>query len=100
MRWFLLHERASVFTEDDDWYLLVHTKCRKLRDDNLCGAYETRPEVCRDYTVDNCEYDDDWVYEKYLETSEQVAEYAEAVLRPRPGQSIRSPQPATLQVVG
>ena len=25
IRWFLLHDRATVFKEDDDWYLLVHT---------------------------------------------------------------------------
>ena len=49
MRWFLLHERASVFTEEGDWYLLVHSPCKMLGDDNLCQAYETRPEICRDY---------------------------------------------------
>ncbi len=44
-------------TEDGTWYILVHTKCKHLRDDNLCGIYETRPQICRDYTTDNCEYE-------------------------------------------
>ena len=55
IRWYLLHGQATVFTEDDDWYLLVHTKCKHLKDDHLCGIYEPRPQICRDYTTDNCE---------------------------------------------
>ena len=36
IRWYLLHGRASVFTEDGDWYLLVHTACKHLQTDNRC----------------------------------------------------------------
>ncbi|NQU22387.1 MAG: YkgJ family cysteine cluster protein [Candidatus Nealsonbacteria bacterium] len=93
IRWYLLHERATIFTEDDCWYLLVHNRCKSLRDDNLCGVYETRPEICRDYTTKNCEYEDSWVYDHYWETPEQVEEYAEAVLGPRKGKGRRSPKP-------
>ncbi len=100
IRWYLLHDRATVFTEDGDWYLLVHTKCKHLQPDNLCAAYETRPNVCREYTTDSCEYEDDWVYDRYFETPEQVAEYAEAILPRRPGKSIRSPKPPLLPIVG
>jgi uncharacterized protein len=83
MRWYLLHERAAVFVEDDDWYLLVYNRCKHLRDDNLCDIYHNRPQICRDYKTHNCEYEDDWVYDHYWETPEQVEEYAEAVLGPR-----------------
>ena len=100
IRWYLLHEYATVFTEDDDWYLLVHTPCKHLQDDHRCGIYHTRPQICRDYSTDNCEYEDSWVYERYLETSEQVAEYAEAVLKRPKGESIRSPRPELLPVLG
>lgn len=99
MRWFLFHQRAAVFVEEGDWYLLVYTQCKHLRSDNLCGTYETRPKVCRDYSTANCEYEDDWVYDQYFETSEQVEEYAEAVLGPREGRSIRSPRPDPLRVL-
>jgi Fe-S-cluster containining protein len=93
MRWFLLHDKASVFVEEGDWYLLVHTTCRHLQPDNRCGIYETRPNICRAYTTDKCEYEDSWVYDHYWETPEQVVEYAEAVLGPRRGESFRSRQP-------
>ena len=97
LRWYLLHDRATVFIEDDSWYLLVHTKCKHLGDDQLCQAYETRPQICRDYTTDKCEYEDLWVYDHYFETPEQVEEYAEAVLGPRKGHGFRSPRPDPLK---
>src|SRR5215471_1849220 len=98
IRWFLLHERATVFKEGEDWYLLVHTTCRHLQDDNRCGIYDTRPQVCRDYSTKDCEYEDDWTYEFYLERPEQVAEYCEATLQDE-YESIRSPKPALLPIL-
>jgi len=98
IRWYLLHDQASVFKEDDDWYLLVHTACKHLQPNNMCGIYETRPQICRDYTTDNCEYDEDWTYEFYLETPEQVHEYTEAVIQPKK-ESIRSRKPELLAVI-
>ena len=99
VRWYLLHEQATVFTEDDDWYLLVHTVCKHLQSDNRCGIYHTRPKICRDYSTDVCEYDEDWTYDKYLETPEQVDEYCEAILQKKGG-DIRSSKPPLLPVVG
>lgn len=90
IRWYILHEFATVFTEDENWFLLVHTKCKSLDERNRCLTYENRPSICRKYTTARCEYDDDWVYDKYFETPEQVQEYAEAFLGPRDGDDIRS----------
>lgn len=96
IRWYLLHERATVFVEDETWYLLVHTRCKFLGDDNRCGIYLTRPQICRDYSTENCEYEDSWTYDKYFETPEQVAEYAEAAFGESFGSNIRSPRPAAI----
>jgi len=98
IRWFLLHDRATVFREDEDWYLLVHTTCKHLQDDNMCGIYDTRPQICRDYTTKECEYEDDWTYDFYLERPEQVAEYCEATLQDE-YESIRSRKPALLPIL-
>jgi len=98
IRWYLLHERATVFTEDDTWYLLVHTVCRHLRPDDRCGIYETRPGICREYSTNDCEYEDNWVYDRYFETPEQVEEYAEAVLT-KHGQPSRSRKPPLLPIL-
>lgn len=100
VRWYMLHGETTIFCEDDDWYLMVYNTCDHLRPDNRCGIYETRPQICRDYSTKDCEYDDDWVYDRYWETPEQMAEYSEAVLPRKKGRSIRSPKPPLLPVVG
>ena len=84
VRWYLLHEGASVFVEDGDWFLLVHSPCKELGPDNRCQIYETRPQICREYSTTRCEYDDLYLFEQYFETPEQVEEYAVATLGPRP----------------
>ena len=99
IRWYLLHEKATVFIEEDSWYLLVHTVCKHLGADNLCTCYETRPRICREYTTNKCEYEDLWVYDHYFETPEQVEEYAEAVLGPRKDHGFRGPRPDPLKVL-
>ncbi len=100
IRWYMLHGETTIFCEDDDWYLMVHNKCDHLQPDQRCGIYETRPQICRNYSTDECEYEDDWTYDRYWETPEQVSEYAEAILPTNSGQSIRSPKPPLLPVVG
>ena len=81
-----------MFREDGTWYLLVQTPCRHLGPDHRCTIYESRPQICRSYSTTDCEYRDDWVYDQYWETPEQVEEYAEAVLGPRRGRSNRRPR--------
>ena len=99
IRWYLLHGEATVFIEEGDWYLLIHTRCKHLRADNRCGIYATRPQICRDYTIEECEYEDDYVYEHYFETSEQVEEYVEAVLPGKDPSEFRSRRPPLLPVI-
>lgn len=83
IRWYLLHGRASIFVDDGTWYIMVVADCNHLLPDNRCGIYETRPQICRDYTTDGCEYDNDGGYELLFESPEQIEEYAEAVLPPK-----------------
>lgn len=100
IRWYILHGGASVFTEDETWYLIIHSECKHLMPDNRCGIYETRPRICGEYSTEDCEYDDEHCYDRYFETAEQVQEYAESVLGQRNGRSLRSPKPRLLPVIG
>lgn len=92
-RWYLLHEFATIFTEDGNWFLLVHTECKHLREDNRCGIYDDRPRICREYSTEACEYDDDYTYDQYFETAEQLAEYSEACFEGPSSPRFRSPRP-------
>jgi uncharacterized protein len=99
IRWFLLHGRSAVYIEDGTWYLLVYSDCKHLLPDNRCGTYETRPQICREYTTENCEYDDDWTYERFFETPEQIEEYVEAILPDKMSRGIRSRKPSPFTII-
>lgn len=84
LRWYLMHGRTALFVEDGTWYLIVFGDCENLLSDNRCGIYASRPGICRTYTTDECEYDNDFVFDKYFDSAHQIWEYAEAILPPRP----------------
>ena len=97
IRWYLAHGQTVIYVEKGQWYLLVMTRCQYLTADNRCGIYLNRPKICREYTTDNCEYDNSWSFEKIFETPEQIWEYAEAVLPPR--RKRRDPAAISLPIV-
>jgi len=48
IRWYLAHERVSVFVWKGSWYLRVHNKCRHLsRTNQACQIHRTKPAICR-----------------------------------------------------
>ena len=55
--WQVSHEKTQVYKDEDGWYLLVNNACTHLMKDGRCGIYEVRPQVCRDHTNDDCEFD-------------------------------------------
>lgn len=87
LRWYLLHGRVAIFVEDGTWFLMIYSDCKHLQADHRCGIYHERPQICRNYTTDNCEFEDDALYDLFFETPEQIWEYAEAMLPP---QSLRN----------
>lgn len=83
VRWFMYHGKVSIYVDDDTWYICIYADCRHLQPDNSCGVYEDRPQICRDYSTSDCEYDDDGVHDLLFETPEQLWDYAEKILPPR-----------------
>jgi len=73
-------ENLCIFVDEGTWYIMVYADCQHLLPNNGCGIYETRPQICREYTTDECEYDNDSGYDQLFETAEQIEEYAEAML--------------------
>ncbi|MCB9851067.1 MAG: YkgJ family cysteine cluster protein [Phycisphaerales bacterium] len=77
IRWYVMHQGISVFVEEGDWYIQFATPCKNLLPDNRCGVYETRPEICREYEADECDYaGGDYHYEMQFFTPEAIEKYA------------------------
>jgi len=56
--WQLAHRDVQLYKDEDGWFLLVNNPCLHLKKGGMCGIYETRPQVCREYTNDFCEFDE------------------------------------------
>ncbi len=82
IRWYLMHKGITVFVEDDEWFIQISADCRNLLPNNMCGAYETRPEICREYKAKDCDYSGgDYRYEIHLTTVKDVEELARKRLK-------------------
>ncbi len=55
--WQISHKGVSIYKDTDGWFLLVEAECNHLKKDGGCAIYETRPQICRDYDNEWCEYD-------------------------------------------
>jgi Fe-S-cluster containining protein len=76
IRWYLCHQGTQVYKEDGKWYLQIHTRCRYLGQDRLCGNYENRPAICRSYQTDNCEKSEsEFEYEVHLKSDADLEAY-------------------------
>lgn len=56
--WQVSHEGVEVYRDTDGWYLLIRGRCEHLGPDGGCRIYADRPQICRDYSNDWCEYDE------------------------------------------
>ena len=68
--WYLYHEGVSVFVDwEGDWYLKFESRCTHLTPNGMCGVYEDRPAICRDFSFLECERNnpeeppDKWLFE-------------------------------------
>ena len=75
--WQVSHHGVKAYKDDDGWYLMFDTPCAHLRPHGICGIYATRPQICRDYSNDYCEYDApaEEGFSLYFEDYETLLEY-------------------------
>lgn len=55
--WQVSHEGVEIYKDDEGWWMMVASRCSHLQDDGGCRIYDVRPQVCRDYSNDYCEFD-------------------------------------------
>jgi Fe-S-cluster containining protein len=71
LSWFLAHENVSVYIECRRWHVEVQNRCKHLTQDNLCDDYENRPDVCRTYSGDVCEYPERPLHDTQFDSQEE-----------------------------
>ena len=56
--WQISHENIRIYKESDGWYMMIRSRCTHLGEQGQCNIYDARPQICRDYSNDYCEYDE------------------------------------------
>ncbi len=82
IKWYVAHKNVNVFVDEDyQWHAEFLTPCEHLGENNLCGVYEKRPQICKDYNHDECIFHNEGEYiEKYtFKTIEDVEKYIKDV---------------------
>jgi uncharacterized protein len=80
IKWYVVHKNVNIFVDEEDtWHIEFITPCEHLGEDNLCQIYEKRPQICRDFSVDECPHHNEY-HEKHTFTNlEDLEKYIEEV---------------------
>ena len=75
--WQISHQNIHIYQDSDGWFLLIDNACQHIQEDGGCGIYEVRPQICRDYSNDFCEYDAPAIdgFKRYFEDYESLLSY-------------------------
>ncbi len=55
--WQVSHENIQAYKDEGSWYLLVNNRCRHLGRRGRCKIYDIRPQICREHSNEDCEFD-------------------------------------------
>lgn len=76
MLWQIAHKGVSFYIYRKDWYMMVDTVCEFLTPENKCAIYETRPYICKEHSIDTCEYteddDDDYGFTEHFKSYDEL----------------------------
>lgn len=56
--WQVSHEQSQLYKDKDGWFLLINNRCTHLQDGGKCGIYAKRPQICREHSNEDCEFND------------------------------------------
>ena len=81
IRWYILHKNVVVYKtqDEEEWRVEFIADCDYLdRANHRCTQYENRPDVCKEYTTEECDGVDELNpegCEVFLQTEHDLKEY-------------------------
>lgn len=83
IKWYVCHKNVNVFVEEEGaWNIEFLTPCEHLGEDNLCQIYEKRPQICRDFSVDECPHHNEYIELHSFHSLDEIENYIENVWKP------------------
>lgn len=81
IKWYVCHKNVRVYIEGDGtWNLEFITPCKFLENDK-CSNYEKRPQICRDFSQEECPHHNKYKELFSFENMEEVEEYVEKIFK-------------------
>ena len=77
--WQVSHEGVEIYKDEDGWFLMLQGRCAHIQPNGQCGIYDVRPQICRGYDNDFCEYDEpaEKNFELHFKDYHQLVTYCE-----------------------
>lgn len=80
IKWYVAHKNISVFTDDEkEWFIEFSTPCEHLTEKGLCGIYDKRPNICKEYSPEECTFHNEYSQKYTFAKIEDVEEYIKNV---------------------
>ena len=82
IKWYVAHKNINVYVDEDhEWHVEFLTACENLDENDLCKIYDSRPQICKEFSQEECPFHN--IYEeKYSFTKiEDVEKYVEEVFK-------------------
>jgi len=77
MLWQISHANVEFYKDEDGWFLMFISSCEHLEKNGQCGIYDQRPDICREYSNDYCEFDApaEESFDLYFKTYDELLTY-------------------------
>ncbi len=95
LRWMVAHKNVSVARKisDGEWYVIFETECEQLTSHGRCWVYDSRPNICADYSNKTCMINGKGnLYDLKLNGYEEFTEYMKEHVIPEYQQDLEQTQ--------
>jgi Fe-S-cluster containining protein len=77
--WYINHKNVVVYQDfDDAWNVEFETPCLHMTEKGYCGVYNERPDICREYSQDEClKYGEGEICKIIFKTKQDVIDYVQ-----------------------
>lgn len=73
MLWQIAHQGVSFYIYRKRWHIMMDTVCNFLTADNKCAIYDTRPYICKEHSIETCEYTgEDYGFSEHFKSYEEL----------------------------
>ncbi len=71
--WQIAHKGVSFYIYRKRWHIMIDSVCHFLTADNKCAIYDTRPYICKEHSIETCEYTgEDYGFTEHFKSYEEL----------------------------